>query len=74
MNINIVAPQVFQNLLCNQTTYRITVRFNVLYFYSIIFIFTYIPNKFYDSMGFNKYKNSYGDFDDEVDELVMYRS
>ena len=29
-------------------------------------------DSFYERMGFKKYKNSYGDLVDEVDDLVMY--
>ena len=40
----------------------------------MVFIFTDIPDPFYNSMRFNKYQNVYGDLVDEVDNLVIYGS
>ena len=40
----------------------------------MVFICTGIPDTFYNRIGFNTYKNCYGDLVDEVDELVMYGS
>ena len=39
-----------------------------------LILFTGIPDPFFESMKFNKFKNKYGDLVDDVEDLVMHGS
>ena len=41
-------------------------------FYSMVSIFTDIPDPFYENMRFSKYKNKYGDLVADIDDVGTY--